>query len=163
MNYTTRRAIDGSRRWEEQQAPDNLSARLGFARSVIGIPHWRLEGSPNHSRKGRSAEVSQLDRRGIIRRGLGALRRRLRAAAQSRAGMHALSRLDDHLLRDAGFHRGQIERLQNGSASLRQIEAERFACEVGSLQRLPSRDVPAVVQYPADRDCANDCEVRQAA
>ena len=71
---------------------------------------------------------------GTLRRGLHALGRRARSALawlrdrrDTRRALAALDRLDDHLLRDIGLRRGDLDAVRAGLTSLDALEVERRA------------------------------------
>ncbi len=132
MNAIQKTNFAAPARWEDYQAPAALGPRLDFVRGMVGMPRWILD-APVTPRPAANTEFEPGFVRRMLRVAGQRIRRRLqitRERFEARAEIQALSRLDDRLLRDIGLHRGQVERLRSGFATIAEIDIERSSLPV---------------------------------
>ena len=153
----------GACRWEDRDSQGPLASRLRFASGVIGMPNWRSEDATSHAPGPSVNRYRESAIGAALRAVFSALRSRIRSAAETRRGIQAMSRLDDHLLRDMGLHRGHIDQLRSGMVSLAEIGVGRHRrADVPGPGQMPISPV-AVVGHAGSWECANDCAVQEAA
>ena len=163
MRSDTEGYDDSPRRWEDHVDSDPLEHRLRITSSIVGMPHWQLVDA-------RSAERPIQPARSVTRHWVQlALRRfhivwrRLESVAAARRGARVLSRLDDHLLRDMGLTRSQMEQLQRGVLSMAEIDRGRYrGTEESRPARAPISPLASAVNS-GNRECANDGVMKEAA
>lgn len=118
------------------QADHEFSARIGFLGAAMGQPHLVTPQDIDHKLIERYVARGQVLRASAMRDGITqavvwikisfvSLLRNLKNWSRQRRDMKALNALNDHMLKDIGLTRGDVESLSNGSVSVSELNAQR--------------------------------------